>query len=135
MFITNKENILRLINYNNEPSKKNESIVCEIITIMAEKSRYRKEFIGYTNLHQDMISNSYFFFFHNLKKGNIKIKNVDVGQITTTTKYCEQLPNQEIIIKEKIKDKFYVRKIQKISTPGKKVKDFKYLDDVLYEIN
>jgi len=135
MYMTNKDIIRILLKYEKDKSKVNENEVFSIIKIMAEKCKFRREFIGYINLHDDMISNAYFFFFHNLKKGNIRVKNVKVGQISTTTKYCEQLPSQEIIVKEKIKDKLYVRKIEKISSPGRKVKKFNYLDEVLYEIN
>lgn len=135
MYITNKEIISILSNYYIDPdNKKNEREVVRVIKLMTEKNRYRREFIGYSHLHQDMISNAYYFYWTNLRKGNIKIKNTEIGQLALTTKECPELRTQNIVIKERIDNKFYVRRIEKTSKLGDKVKSFEYLDDILYEI-
>lgn len=136
MYVNNKEIISILNLLNKEPeSKKYQKELYRMVKLMVDKNKYRREFIGHTRYFQDMESTAYYFFYLNLQKGNIRVKNTKIGDITNTTKYCTELPSQEILIKENINNKFYVRKIKKTSPPGRKVKTFDYLDDVLYEID
>ena len=136
MYITNKEIINILSEYFDTPNKKeSKDNLYKMIKLMADKNCYRKEFIGYTRLYEDMVSNTYFYFYHNLKKGNIKLKNIKPGQITNTTKEAE-LKSQEIVISKVLEgDKFQVRRIKNLSKKGNKVKKFEYLDEIAYIIH
>lgn len=134
-YIENTEIIEALKNYYSKPTnKKYEKVICDIITLMANKNTFRKEFIGHTDIKDDMVSNAYYFFFHNLNKGSIKIKNTEVNQVTKTTHNCKVIQNQSIIIIEDNNPNFKVKRVKVISTPGSKVKEIKYLDNKVHSI-
>lgn len=130
-YINNAEIIDTIKKIRKSPkSKKLENKLCEIFQLITQKNLYRREFVGYKNLHTDMVGEAYYYLFLHFQRGNIKIKNTEPQQVTRTIAKASKIPKSQILILKKLpSDRYKVRRIKLLSTPGKKVKEIKYLDN------
>jgi hypothetical protein len=153
-YVRNKDLIKSLYLYNKHKKNKYENKFFSFITIMINEVIKQGKFIGYTNLHDDMKGNAYFFISRNLKKNNIKIKRLNTGKTCyIKTKLSldkdkqilndksidinnfDNILGKEVYIKKRSsKDKIIVSKVTKKEKMNARHSKIEY-ENLEYEIN